>query len=242
MNNNQKKREEIMTQIMNLFSQRFSKHAILCGGMVLRLLDCPRLTNDLDYTFVPYKSKKDIKEDVITALSEIPDSKINYTMNSKCLRVIINKNGVIVQVEAKVATSCATDILTTASLARLYNQTSSVIPVMAYPISLSNKLAAWLERRLIRDLYDIYFYLNLGIKPDENTIKERLKKPQYSKRVKIIPKESSLNTLIDFYDFLKEEVIKITTQDIKSELSDFLSEEDMIGLEMKIKASITSKL
>lgn len=38
----------------------FKNHAILKGGMVLKLLGSTRKTLDLDYTFVPFKSKKEI--------------------------------------------------------------------------------------------------------------------------------------------------------------------------------------
>ena len=35
------------------------------GGMVLRILGCERFTNDLDYVFVPYRSKKDVVNEVL---------------------------------------------------------------------------------------------------------------------------------------------------------------------------------
>jgi hypothetical protein len=36
--------------VMHRFSEVFEKHAVLKGGMALRLLDCPRRTMDIDYT------------------------------------------------------------------------------------------------------------------------------------------------------------------------------------------------
>ncbi len=241
MDNLHKKREELMVIIMNHFSETFKGHAVLGGGMVLRLLDCPRFTNDLDYTFIPYKSKKEIENQIIDALSEILQVKLHHTMNSKCLRIKVVKDDVLIQVEVKVAKSCKTEILTTASLAKLYNHTPRVLSVMAYHIALANKMAAWLERRLIRDLYDIHFFLNLGIKPDGNVLENRLKKPVYSRMIKSFPGDAPISVKI-FYSFMKEEVIKLTDAEIFESLSELLSGEERIGLAMRIKAAITTKL
>ncbi len=54
------KGEALIARALDCISQHFGKRAILRGGMVLRILGSPRYTNDLDYVFVPYKSKKDI--------------------------------------------------------------------------------------------------------------------------------------------------------------------------------------
>jgi len=49
-----KAHQELLAQILDLFAQRFDKHAVLRGGMVLCILGCERLTNDLDYVFIPF--------------------------------------------------------------------------------------------------------------------------------------------------------------------------------------------
>ena len=53
--------QALIARVLDLLAQRFGKRAVLRGGMVLRILGSPRFTNDLDYLFVPYKSKKDIE-------------------------------------------------------------------------------------------------------------------------------------------------------------------------------------
>ena len=45
--------EALIARVLNLFAQRFPRQAVLRGGMVLRVLGSPRLTNDLDYLFIP---------------------------------------------------------------------------------------------------------------------------------------------------------------------------------------------
>ena len=47
-------RDELFVQIMHRFAEAFEDHAIIKGGMALRLLDSPRATTDIDYVFVPY--------------------------------------------------------------------------------------------------------------------------------------------------------------------------------------------
>ena len=61
------KQQELIARVLDLFAQKFDKRAILRGGMVLRILGSPRFTNDLDYLFVPYESKKDIVSGVVKA-------------------------------------------------------------------------------------------------------------------------------------------------------------------------------
>ena len=51
--------------------------------MVLRILGSPRFTNDLDYVFVPYASKKDIVAEVVECLKTLPGAKISHSLNSQ---------------------------------------------------------------------------------------------------------------------------------------------------------------
>jgi predicted nucleotidyltransferase component of viral defense system len=54
--------ESRMVWIINQLADKFGNHAILKGGMELRLFDCPRYTNDLDYIFIPFASKNEISK------------------------------------------------------------------------------------------------------------------------------------------------------------------------------------
>ena len=75
--------QRLLVEVLDLFALRFDKHAVLRGGMVLRILGCERLTNDLDYVFVPYRSKKDIAGDVLEALRSLAGVTISHTLNSQ---------------------------------------------------------------------------------------------------------------------------------------------------------------
>jgi len=162
-------------------------------------------------------------------------------MNSKCLRIIITREDILVQVEVNVKQSCETEVLTSAPLARIHNQTSRVVSVLKLSVALANKMSAWLDRRLIRDLYDIHFFLDMGVKPDMKALKERLRKPVYTRNVKTVPGEPPIG-VAQFFEFLKNETITLSDDEISNTLADLLPEEERAGLGMRIKASISSKL
>ena len=215
------KEEALLLKVMDLFARKFDRKAVLRGGMSLRILGCERLTNDLDYVFIPFKSKKDIVEDVISALKEIDGAKIEYSLNSKCLRVVLKVGDASIQIEAKVAMEVPIQIISNKELALKFDLQPRLIPVVEYSVALANKLAAWNERRLIRDVYDIWFYLTMGIYPDIKTLKERLKKPSYSKLVR---KEDYFrgSGVEAFFDFLRIKIQGITDKDIGNSLGDYL--------------------
>jgi predicted nucleotidyltransferase component of viral defense system len=229
--------EALLVRVMDLFARKFDRRAVLRGGMGLRILGCERLTNDLDYVFIPFKSKKDIVEDVISTLREIEGAKIQYSLNSKCLRVALKVDDVSIQVEAKVAMDVPIQIISNKELALKFNLQPRLIPVVEYSVALANKMAAWNERRLVRDVYDIWFYLTMGINPDIKTLKERLKKPSYSKLVR---KEDYFRgaEVGQFYDFLRIKIRDMTDKDIENSLGDYLKKEDIAGLSMKFRAKL----
>lgn len=230
--------ERLLAQILDIFAQKFDKKAILRGGMVLRILGSPRFTNDLDYVFVPYSSKKDIVEEILTCLSSIETAEITHSLNSKCLRVVVTTPEATVQVEAKVAMEAKTATSSTRLFSPLHQLPPRLIPVMDYEIALAHKMAAWNERRLIRDIYDIWFYLQMGIRPNEETLAERLKKPFYSKLVK---KESRFKgkAPTPFYEFIRDHVSTLTDEAIANELADYLPPDQLPGLAMQFRAAFT---
>lgn len=231
------KQEALLGQILNLFAERFNTMAILRGGMVLRLLGCPRLTNDLDYVFVPFKSKRDIVDDVVATLRKIPGSEVTYSLNSKCLRAVVTVAGTSVQVEVKVALEEQTTILSTREVAGDLGLPTRLVRVVDYPVALANKMADWNERRLIRDLYDIWFYLKMGVRPDPTTLAGRLAKPEYSRLVKESERFQQTDTT-RFLTFLSAAVQKLTDQHIAESLSDYLAPEEIPGLAMRFRAEI----
>lgn len=229
--------QALMAQVIDVFARTFDKKAILRGGMVLRILGSPRWTNDLDYLFVPFSSKKDIVADVVACLKQIENVELSYSMNSKCLRVVLSKNDATIQVEAKVAQDATVTPVATKSFSSRFNLPKRIINIVDLPLALANKMAAWNERRLIRDIYDICFYIQMNIKPDEDVLLNRLHNPDYSK---LVDKEdyftgSSLN---EFYDFIRNKCSKLTEDDIEKGLSAYLPLDEIRGLNLTFRAAL----
>jgi hypothetical protein len=229
--------EALIARVLDLFAQRFPKQAVLRGGMVLRVLGSPRLTNGLDYLFFPFRSKKDIAEEVVGCLESIEGASISYSLNSKCLRAVLTVDGVTVQVEAKVAMSASTSMASTRLVGQPFGLPPRMVLVAEHSVALANKLAAWNERRLVRDIYDAWFFLQMGILPDEKTITQRLVKPIYSRLVKPADRFRGEASLPEFYEFLRQCVSQISDADIAGELVDYLPPDELVGLAMQFRSA-----
>ncbi len=229
--------EALLATAMDVIARRFDKHAVLRGGMVLRVLGCERLTNDVDYVFVPFASKKDISDELVGALQGIEGASVTHSMNSKCLRIVVSRRDVAVQIEVKTSKDIPVRVVSNRELARQYGLPPRLIPVVDYPVALADKMAAWNERRLVRDLYDIWFYLRMGVQPDRTLLEKRLAKPAYSRLVK---SSSYFNgrTVEDFYAFLREAAQQLTESQVEAELSDYLPVEELAGMAMRIRAAL----
>jgi len=228
--------EALIARVLDLLAHRFDKRAVLRGGMVLRILGSPRFTNDLDYVFVPYKSKKDVVPEIIGCLETLPGAKISHSLNSKCLRIVLTVGPATIQVEAKVAEAVKTEMASTRLFSRQFGLPPRLVNVVEHSVALADKLAAWNERRLIRDLYDGWFFLQMGIAPDRQTLESRLKKPVYSRLVKADDRFRG-ETAPDFYGFLRAHVAQLTDGDIRASLSDYLPDDEIAGLAVQFRAA-----
>ena len=230
-------KQALLARVLDMFARKFDKRAILRGGMVLRVLGSQRLTNDLDYVFVPYKSKKDISTEIIECLKSIDGAKVSHTFNSKCLRIVLTADEATIQIEVKVAMDVKTSTTSTKLFSPQFNLPQRIIHVVNYPVALANKMAAWNERRLIRDIYDIWFFLQMNVDPDIATLEARLKKPCYSRLVR---KEDYFKgkTMNEFYDFLRAKVSLLSDKDITEAMSDHLPPKDTTGLSMMFRSAL----
>jgi predicted nucleotidyltransferase component of viral defense system len=231
------KEQQLLARVLDLFAQKFDRKAVLRGGMVLRVLGSPRLTNDLDYVFVPYKSKKDIVDEILKCLRSIDGAELDYSLNSKCLRVVLTVDQTSIQIETKVAMDVKTTTTSTRLFSSQFNLPPRIIHVVDTNVALANKMAAWNERRLIRDIYDTWFLIQMNAKPDETTLKARLARPVYSSLVR---KEAFFpgRTCGEFYDFIRARVATLTDEQIRDELSDYLPPEEATGLALLFRAAL----
>lgn len=227
-----------MVWVMNQLAAKLPNHAILKGGMLLRLLDSPRSTNDLDYVFIPYRSKKTILPLIKKALSELEGTQMSAAFHSTALRINLTYQKYQVQIEANVAEECPSEEMSTHALAQKANLLPQIVKVMRYDVSFAHKLAAWNERDLIRDLYDVYFlFSHLKILPDQSTLEMRLKKINPAKRVKTATSPRSM-TMAEFLAKLARRVETLTQDEIVEELQAILTKEELAGLERRIKTNL----
>jgi len=231
------KEQQLLARVLDLFARKFDRKAVLRGGMVLRVLGSPRLTNDLDYVFVPYKSKKDIVDEILVCLRSIEGAKLDYSLNSKCLRIVLTVDQTRIQIESKVAMDVRTMTASTRLFSSQFNLPPRIIHVMDINVALANKMGAWNERRLIRDIYDIWFLLQMNAKPDEATLEARLARPVYSTLVK---KKDHFTgrTCQMFYDYLRDHVARLSDEQIRQELSDYLPPGESDGLALLFRAGL----
>lgn len=230
------KEQLLLARVLDLFAQKFDRRAILRGGMVLRVLGSPRLTNDLDYVFVPYRSKKDIVTEILACLESIEGAKIDSSLNSKCLRIALTVDQTTIQIEAKVALDIKTTTTSTRFFSSQFNLPPRIIHVVDTGVALANKMAAWNERRLVRDIYDIWFLLQMKATPDKPVLEQRLRKPSYSPMVKKADYFRG-KTRSEFYEFLRSKVAELTDDQVRDELSDYLPPDETEGLLLLFQAA-----
>jgi predicted nucleotidyltransferase component of viral defense system len=223
------KEQELLARIVDLFASEFANKALLRGGMVLRVMGSARHTNDLDYLFVPYKSKKAITAKILACLRKIENSSVKHSLNSQCLRILLIVGDVSVQIEAKVALEVKSSVISTKLYSPQYNLPKRLIHVVDHSVSMANKLAAWNERRLVRDLYDIWFFLQMSIVPDQKTLKKRLSKPRYTKLVNKADYFKG-EEIPEFYDFVRRKLSELTDKQIEGQLSDYFAPDELEGL------------
>jgi len=230
--------ETLMVWLINLFADTFPAQAILKGGMELRLLNCPRHTNDLDYVFVPFRSKKDIAQPILEVLNRFPELTIEHAMHSTCLRIIVSSGHARAQIEIGVASECPSQPLSTSELARSHHLQGRIVRVMSLDTALAHKLAAWLERGLVRDLYDVYFIREmLGVSPNLDTLRMRLDRISYQRGHKGGPRSMDIPR---FATVLRQCADSLDASRVTQELQGMLAVEEMPGLELKLRKAVVS--
>jgi predicted nucleotidyltransferase component of viral defense system len=229
-------RDGLFLWIMHRFAEVFEEHAVIKGGMALRLLDCPRRTMDIDYVFVPFESKKEIVDRVSEVLEEIDGASVDMDLHSKMLRADLRVDGVAVQLEANVALRCETIPMTTGGFAHSVGQPSQIVRIMSPAAALSHKLAAWNERRLLRDLYDCYYLAaRAGASPDQDVLDQRLSKIESR-----LPRLKGTRRMSreQFADALRDATGGLADADLEEELAGLLPADELAGLAIRIRAAV----
>lgn len=113
----------------------------------MRLFDSQRLTNDIDFVFVPYTTKKQVLGAIKPILAEIADATVEITTHSTMVRATVTLDDTSIDVEVSIATECQSTSMATAALANALGQPSQVVRIMEPRVALAHKLAAQGSRR-----------------------------------------------------------------------------------------------
>ncbi len=222
---------------MNHLAETLRDRLILKGGMLLRLLESPRSTQDLDYVMVSKESKKILVKPIEAALNQIENLKIRKTN--------LNSRGIFIEVEnASEGTQGLIEIsvipkpflppepFSTVSLSKKHSLSGRIVTGMSLPEAFSHKIAASLERNLARDLYDLSQMEPLG--PfDENTLKARLSQISIEREK---PKSMSVGEAVMQ---MKKRLEDLTVKKIEEEIYPLLPPEYRPGLLQIIRASVS---
>lgn len=230
--------ERIYLEIIHLLAKKFKGHLVLKGGMLLRLLNSARFTRDIDYVFITKVSRKVIMKEIeeLISKSEVAEI-ISYQLNSRGIFIQLCEKGKKenkFKLEISMASSLhlPSEPFSTLPLAQQFSIPPCIIRVMALAESFSNKIAASLERNVVRDLYDISLYEPLT-HFDESTLRDRLNQLviRRAKPIKISFQEAS--------HMLEEKKEGLNEEKLEQELFPLIPEHQQKGLLLIIRSSVS---
>lgn len=222
--------------VLHRFADEFEDHAIVKGGIALRLLECPRSTTDIDYVFVPYESKRDVAPRVEEILCEIEGARVDVQTHSRMIRATLRVDDAAIQIEVTVDRECHSVGLPTGAFATSQGQPSKVVRIVANDVALASKLAAWNERRLLRDLYDVYFLVvRLGARPDRPTLEARLSRIE--SRLPALRRRRKMD-LQTFLSELRAAVEQVDEEAVREGLAPVLPADELPGLLPRLRSGV----
>lgn len=232
-----KNREELLLKVMHLMSAHFKDQIILEGGMLLRLLNSPRTTQDVDYLFVSEKSKKILSAEIKNVLSRFGEIAV--------INVKLNSRGIFIDLEDKSDSNVRAFLeinvvpnflktpmsISTVALAGRYSMTGRVITAMDISEAFSHKIAAAIQRDSIRDLYDITILEPL-CDMDMDVLKKRFSSLSIKRQ-----KEKKIS-FAEAAEILRTKANGITYEKVEKELGAWLPQETLRGMDLIIRASM----
>ncbi|HOX53753.1 MAG TPA: nucleotidyl transferase AbiEii/AbiGii toxin family protein, partial [Fibrobacteria bacterium] len=159
--------------------------------------------------------------------------RMDIATHSTAIRARVHQGKVVAQVEASVAEECPSVPMSTSSLASRHRELPRVVRVMRFEVALAHKLGAWMDRGLMRDLYDIFYWHGVqGVMPDMEILRQRLNSVQGRKGS---PKVRSLDRLCAS---LVEAVSDLDDDRLRAELQPVLPESELVGLASRIRGVV----
>ena len=229
---NFKSTEELLAWVVNFFATEFGNNAIIRGGMALRLLGSSRYTNDIDYVFVPFASKKEIRPLIEQKLSKVKGLVFNTTLNSKVMNISMHYLSQNCQLEINVESECKSLTTSSSPLASLYGMPSRIVRIADLSVAFAHKIAAWNERELLRDLFDIYQYKAiLKVDPNVEILQKRLAS------VRVYPNAKPARNIKSLKEKLLLAASELSEQKML-ELKPLLPEAELAGLHLRVAMAV----
>lgn len=232
-----KNREELLLKVMHIMSNHFKDKIVLEGGMLLRLLNSPRETQDVDYLLVSENSKKilaDNIKDVISKLKEITVRDVN--LNSRGIFIGLEsrdepKISAFLEINVVPSLLKPSTSISTIVLAGKYSMTGRIVASMELSEAFAHKICAAVERESIRDLYDLTI-LEPICEFDRDVLEKRLSKLSIKRQKARNISETELA------DMLKARANGVTQENIDKELGAWLPDEKLKGMDIIIKSTV----
>lgn len=232
-----KEREELLLKVMHLMSEHFKDRIILEGGMLLRLLNSPRATQDVDYLLISESSKKVLAGEIKNLLLKLGDVVVkDVNLNSRGIFIELesrNEPNIKAFLEINVVPSLLKPpaSMSTVALAGRYSMTGRVIASMDLSEAFAHKIAAALQRDSIRDLYDLTI-LEPICDIDMAILRERLS------TLSIKRKKARNVGLDEAAEILGTKADNITQEKVEKELGAWLPPKNLRGMNIIIRSTI----
>ncbi len=226
--------EELLARIMNFLAEKFKNQLVLKGGMLLRLWNLPRSTQDLDYVWLGSKSRKVFAQEIKRSLGELEGVEVaDLEVNSRGIFLDLvdsAKRRAKIEINVEKSTYLPPKPASTAPLASRHSLPARIVATMDPAEALSHKIAAALERDLMRDLYDLA-HMEALTAFDAKTLEDRLSRLEIgrSKRRKVSPREAA--------DLLREKASKVSPSRIEAELAGIIPAAQLPGLDLFVRAA-----
>ncbi len=232
-----KELEPFLARLIDFLAEKYKSQLVLKGGMLLRLLESPRSTRDIDYAWIRTKKRNLFAQDLKSSLEMMEGVEVvNATSNSRgvFLDVLDRPTGLRAKLEISVVKAFHRPPrpMTTAALAHPHALKPQVVTTMDLSEALSHKIAAALERNLARDLYDLMILGRLT-SFDEKTLRERFS------GLEIRRAKPQAITALEAAARLQKRIDSLSQEALATELSSLLPGEPMEGMAVVIKSAVS---
>ncbi len=226
--------EQLLIRLINFFAEKFKDRIVLTGGMLLRLYQSPRATQDVDFIFISSESKKTLHPKLcrtIGAMKGVQLDRVDVNSRGIFMDVSADDEKAALEITVRPRIGLRSEPISTAMLSQKFLLSGRIVSTLALPEAFAHKIAATLERESTRDLYDLSQMEAWGAF-DIKILRERLA------RLSINRKKPIAINCAQAADLLAIRMRSLTHKKIEQELYPLLPTAYRTGVLIIIKASV----